>query len=224
MQVLELYSGTATFSKVARQLGHRATTVDNDADCEPDLWLDLSMRESADIIIEQLRDRVDCLWASPPCECFSVAAIGHHWDKTGKVHTPKTSRAEAALQMLGVLVYLITELRPKTWYIENPVGKMRMVAPYDHIPDYFTLHTVTYCQYGDDPGESGLPRMKPTDVWTNNHLWVPRQRCSPGAPCHEPAARGSKTGTQGRRTYLERSRLPLELCVEVLKASEEAMA
>ena len=57
------------------------------------------------------------------------------------------------------------------------------------IEDYIR-HTVSYCQYGSKI-------MKPTDIWTNCKEWNPRPICKPGAPCHERAGRGSKTGVQG---------------------------
>ena len=67
------------------------------------------------------------------------------------------------------------------------------------------------CQYGDD-------RAKPTDIWTNSNDWKPRPQCKNGNPnCHhQPAPRGSKTGTQGRKGSYERSIIPRELCLEVL--------
>jgi hypothetical protein len=69
------------------------------------------------------------------------------------------------------------------------------------------------CQYGDD-------RAKPTDIWTNSTDWVPKPVCHNGNKnCHhQPAPRGSKTGTQGRKGSYERSKIPHELCVEVLKS------
>jgi len=35
--------------------------------------------------------RPDVIWASPPCECFSVASIGHHWNADGTPKTPQTN-------------------------------------------------------------------------------------------------------------------------------------
>lgn len=63
------------------------------------------------------------------------------------------------------------------------------------------------------------PGMKPTDVFTNCKTWQPRPRCVKGSPCHEPAPRGSKSGTQGKANAHERAKLPKELCREVLKAA-----
>ena len=69
------------------------------------------------------------------------------------------------------------------------------------------------CKYGDD-------RAKPTDIWTNSKTWIPRPVCKNGNPdCHhQRAPRGSKTGTQGRKGSYERSKIPNELCFEILKS------
>jgi hypothetical protein len=57
--------------------------------------------------------------------------------------------------------------------------------------------------------------MKSTDWWTNSQDWKPRPMCKNGAPCHERAPRGSKTGTQGLKNAIERSRIPADLCNEI---------
>ena len=65
--------------------------------------------------------------------------------------------------------------------------------------------------------------MKPTDLWTNlieKELWTPLPMCKNGEPCHEAAPRGSKTGTQGLKNNYERSKVPQELCLEIIKVLE----
>ena len=71
----------------------------------------------------------------------------------------------------------------------------------------FRIVTVTYCQYGDR-------RMKPTDIVTNIPGWEGR-RCKNGDPCHEPAPRGSKTGTQGLKNAKLRGVIPPALFHEI---------
>ena len=78
--------------------------------------------------------------------------------------------------------------------------------------DVFLIrNTVTYCQYGDT-------RMKPTDIWTNCSIWKPRPMCSNGDTCHVAAPRGSRTGTQGMKNYVEKARVPYDLCKEILES------
>tara|TARA_R110002096_G_C14122024_1_gene680998 strand:- start:99 stop:479 length:381 start_codon:yes stop_codon:yes gene_type:complete len=105
------------------------------------------------------------------------------------------------------------------FFIENPRGMMR------HMPwmQEFTRYTVWYCKYGDD-------RAKPTDIWTNSTTWKPRPMCrnykydkETGAiidkHCHhESARRGAKTGTQGKKGSFNRSKIPQQLCEEILRS------
>ena len=69
-------------------------------------------------------------------------------------------------------------------------------------------------------------------------MWSPRKKCKTGGygsvvidgktwalnenggPCHEAAPRGAKTGTQGLKGDYERSKIPQELCEELVKAAE----
>jgi len=103
------------------------------------------------------------------------------------------------------IINIIININKNAYYIvENPRGKLRklnLINPYD-------LKTVTYCQYGDN-------RMKPTDIWTNAD-WLPKQICKNGDSCHEAAPRGSQTGTQGLKNDYEKSKVPEELCKEIL--------
>ena len=60
--------------------------------------------------------------------------------------------------------------------------------------------------------------MKPTDIWTNDKNWTPREMCFNGnKDCHHaPAPRGSQTGTQGLKGNYLRSVVPYNLCKEIL--------
>lgn len=80
-------------------------------------------------------------------------------------------------------------------------------------------HTVWYCQYGDD-------RAKPTDIWTNSKTWKPRPVCHNGnKQCHhERAPRGSKKGTQGRGNSYDRSKIPEQLCNEIIESLSKTKA
>lgn len=95
--------------------------------------------------------------------------------------------------MLEKTIEIIATSKPTYWFIENPRGMMRKVIDElfakHGITDY-ERHTVSYCQYGSKI-------MKPTDIWTNCKQWQSRVICKPGAPCHQRAGRGSKTGVQG---------------------------
>jgi C-5 cytosine-specific DNA methylase len=198
-QTVELFCGTKSFSEVAKTLGHATHTIDNDPRHEADV--------TADIRDVKVIPRTDVLWASPPCEAFSVAAIGRNWNPD---YTPKHVRAVAAQLIIKKTMSIIQEARPTWWFIENPRGMLRKLAWFDHVVrDMLGVrHTVTYCQYGD-------ARMKPTDIWTNAWWWTPKTACNNGDPCHEPAPRGARTGTQGIRGAGDRGRIPSGLFTEL---------
>ena len=206
MKILELFSGTESFSIVAKARGHQVFTIENNPDFNPSLCKNI-----LDVTIKDIPFKPDVIWASPPCTCFSVASIGKSW--CGNYH-PK--RTETALGMAYVLktLDLIKKLKPKYFFIENPRGVLRKMAFMDELP---IRNTVTYCQYGDT-------RMKPTDIWTNCSFWKPKPMCKNGDSCHTPAPRGSKTGTQGLNGSKDRSIVPEKLCLEILQCCEQLIA
>jgi hypothetical protein len=197
MKVLELFAGSCSFSNVAKEYGYETFTTDyNDFD-DIDYVTDILQFD-----YNELPYKPDIIWASPPCTYFSVASIGKHWNKD---NTPKSVEAITGMAIVNKTKEIINTLQPKYFVIENPRGKLRKLD----LLDSFNRVTVTYCQYGDN-------RMKPTDLWHNLN-WTPRPMCKNGMPCHVAAPRGSKTGTQGLKGAYERSKVPYELCKELLE-------
>ena len=203
MKVLELFAGSRSIGKAAESLGHEVFSSDINAFPGIDYLCDILMFDR-----KQMPFQPDMIWASPPCTGFSVAAIGHHWTGGRGAYIPKTETAKLGIELLRETLRIIDEINPKVWFIENPRGLMRKM------PELEGKHrkTVTYCQYGDS-------RMKPTDIWTNSRTWNPRPMCKNGAPCHEAAPRGSRTGTQGLKSNYERSKIPNDLCIEIIKSA-----
>ena len=200
MKILELFAGSCSFTNVAKELGHETFTTDYNNFDGIDYVIDILQFD-----YNELPYKPDIIWASPPCTYFSVASIGKHWNVD---NTPKSVEAVLGMKIVNKTKEIITTLQPKYFIIENPRGKLRKLD----ILSSYNRDTVTYCQYGDN-------RMKPTDLW-HNLDWTPRKMCKNGMPCHVAAPRGSRTGTQGLKGNYERSKVPRDLCLEILQLIE----
>jgi site-specific DNA-cytosine methylase len=210
MNIVELFSGTGNLSRIARDRGHSTFTLDMNEDS--DYPFDILTVSATELLQASGFDKVDMIWASPPCDGFSVITIGRMWTKEKYSYKPKHPTSKLGLELIHKTLEIIDELNPKVWFIENPRGMMRKM---EFMPKSRT--TVTYCQYGEE-------RMKPTDIWFSKSLrgiWKPKPPCSNGDTCHVAAPRGSQTGTQGIRGSKLRSKLPDALCLEVIQAAEE---
>lgn len=210
MKVLELFAGTRSIGKAFEKRGHEVFSVEWDKNFKDiDLYQDI-----AELTAQQVLERFghpDVIWASPDCTSYSIAAISHHRQKEEDGNLAPVSEYAKFCDVVNQHVLeLIHDLAPTYWFIENPRGGLRKMRFMSGLPRY----TICYCQYGDN-------RMKPTDIWTNHPDPKFKPMCHNGDPCHTPAPRGSKTGTQGLKDSVERSKIPDELCYHIVDICEE---
>ena len=204
MIVFDFFAGTGSATKAFEDRGHRVIKVELDPQFEAD-ERDILKLTAGELIHKY--GRPDFIWASPPCQSFSVASIGRHWTADKK---PKTAAARLAIELVSHTLSLIKELNPsKGWLMENPRGMLRKQPIMKDLP----RRTITYCQYGDN-------RMKPTDLWGYVDGWVSRPACKNGDKCHQSAPRGSTSGTQGIKGSKNRSMIPYELGEELANVLE----
>ena len=212
MNVLELFAGSRSISKASEDLGHNVFSSDINSFDGIDYAVDI-----LDFDINKVPFKPNLIWASPPCTTYSIAAISHHRPK----NKPLSDFAIKSDLIVKKTLEIIKELNPEFWYIENPRGMLRKQNFMKGIP----RTTVWYCTYGDN-------RAKPTDIWSNNiynifnpNGWKPRAECHNGnTNCHHEAApRGSRTGTQGVKGNYNRSKIPKELCLDILKQSSNEL-
>jgi site-specific DNA-cytosine methylase len=210
LNLLELFAGSRSVGRVAEQLNFNVFS------CDIEQFENINY--SIDILnfdVSKVPFVPHVVWASPPCTYFSVASIGKHWTED---HKPKTENAKHGVKIVKKTLEIIDyfkKINPALiFFIENPRGKLRKLNFIFSIPRV----TVWYCKYKDK-------RAKPTDIWSNNiktlfnpNGWQPRPECFNGnKKCHhEEAPRGAKTGTQGIKGNYKRSKIPYELCKEIL--------
>lgn len=214
MKILELFAGSRSIGKAAESFGYDVFSVDWEAYDGINLRIDIGHLKLQDVPFIP-----DMIWASPDCTTYSIAAVSKHRRNSIEPVSDYAIKCDAVNQHWISLIDEWLQINPDlVFFIENPRGMLR------HMPfmQRFKRHTVWYCKYGDD-------RAKPTDIWTNSNTWIPREECHNykydkdgniiNKHCHhESARRGAKTGTQGRIDSYNRSKIPSELCDEIIKS------
>lgn len=210
MIIYDFFAGTGSATKAFEDAGHTVIKV------ELDEYFDAHERDilqlNADYLINKY-GHPDFIWASPPCQKFSVASLWKYWEGSRGKSVPKHPAVYEALALIEHTIKLIENLQPrKGWILENPRGMLR----HQEIVKSYKRWTVTYCQYGDN-------RMKPTDLWGNLN-WTPRPMCRPRMSCHESSPAGTNAGGTGKlKNARLRSMVPYELGKEILGVIDESL-
>ena len=201
--IFDFFAGTGSATKAFEDAGHRVIKVELDEYFEAHERDILSL--NASYLIEKY-GQPDFIWASPPCQKFSVASLWKYWEGTRGNSVPKHPAVYEALALVEHTVKLMQSLNPtRGWIMENPRGMLRSQSVVKDLRRW----TVTYCQYGDT-------RMKPTDLWGTIE-WTSRAMCAPRANCHESSPAGTNAGGTGRlKNARLRSMIPYELGLEIL--------
>ena len=158
LNFVELFVGGGNVSKEFKDAGHNVFSTDmrqRKGVCEPTLRKNIMHVTLNDIPF----NKVHVLWASPPCDCFSKAAAGYHWNADG---TPRTQKCVDHLKILRKTLKLIERINPDYYFIENPDGKMK----YQKELVNFLIRTngkIIRLYYRD----YGFGSLKPTTIFTN---------------------------------------------------------
>lgn len=165
VHLMELFSGSGSVGNVARKLGWKVSSLDLDPASKATYEVDILKWDYKSVPIP------DIVWASPPCETYSIAATrwAHRSPKTGQAWSDNAVTADRVLSRLMLILRYWLKKKPTMRYvIENPHGYMRLM------PQLRGLHytTTSYNQFG-------WPIRKPTDFWSNVPLDLPPVRSNP---------------------------------------------
>jgi len=198
MKILELFSGTESFSNIARKRGHQVFTVDNNTKFNADLCKDILQVTKDDIPFKP-----DVIWASPPCTDYS--------------HAKRTGTSFITLSNMFVIkcLSLIISLNPEFWVIENPqTGTLKFQYFMYDLP--FT--DVSYCKYG-------CSYRKQTRLW--NNFEFSGEKCENKCDYFKDGKHINSVGN-GRSKYtskgfnkIEKGSVPTELCKKIMKSCEK---
>ena len=150
MKILELFAGTGSVGKVAKELGHEVISLDRDmeADIKTDI-LDWNYKTYEP-------NTFDLIWASPPCTEYSIAK------------TTGIRKIEQANEIVKRTLEIIEYFQPRYFIIENPqTGLLKKQVFMTDIP----FNDIDYCRYG-------LTYRKRTRLWNNISTWTPRPLCN----------------------------------------------
>lgn len=219
MKILELFAGSRSIGRNAESLGKQGEdisvfSVDWQKFDGIDLVMDIEHLTPAHIPFIP-----DLIWMSPDCATYSLLSLPHHRNGL-EPRSDYAKKCDKVNENALTLIDHYLNVNPRLiFYIENPTGILAQMPFMLGIPKT----RVWYCKYGDN-------RAKPTHIFSNNiysifnpYGWIPRPECFNGnTKCHHEAApRGSTTGTQGKKGKYEKSRIPDELCLDILRNAIE---
>jgi len=197
----DLGAGTKSVTNVALRRGWEVESIDK-------LW-------GQRIEDWEPKGHYNLIWASPPCEKFSIAGRFKHFEqfqtKDGIITLPRTKQGEEALDLTRQFINKARYSNADFHVIENPRGLMHKIWL------NVEWHLTWWCQWGDE-------RAKPTMLGGKlPEKMLPLPICKNSSPncSHARARRGSPTGTQGRKG-MARSMIPEAFSEALLTAIEEA--
>lgn len=197
---VELFSGSQAMSRTAEGYPNfegRTLTVDIDASTMPDLCADILELQPGDLPLSP-HSPLTVVWASPDCTQWSYARGARNEFREAN-HLELSEDAENAIKLVKHTLYLIEQLNPTYWFLENPFhGALK---EQDFMKKY-PYYDVTYCSYD-------YPFQKKTRIWGKFPPdWLPLNNCSHGRHQNIKTHKDAKA----------RSVIPAQLCQHVVAA------
>ena len=146
MKLLELFSGTGSVGKVAKELGYDVVSLDlKDANINTDI-LNWDYKQFN-------RNNFQIIWASPPCVEYSIAK------------TTGVRKIDYANSIVQKTIEIIRYFNPSVWFIENPQTGLLKHQEFMKDFDYFDID---YCKYGF-PYRKRKDMDEPKNLETEDH-------------------------------------------------------
>ena len=109
---IDLFAGTGAATEVLKERGWEVIRVEIDPRFEADFG------DVKDFVWRK-KDRVDFLWASPPCYEFT---------KTFMPWYRQNAPSQEAIELVFEVFRIVRETRPRFWIMENVVGAQRWIG------------------------------------------------------------------------------------------------
>ena len=204
MKLLELFSGTGSVGRPFRDNGWDVVSVDLDGRFDAEIQTDIRTWDYTQA------QTPDVIWASPPCELYSIAARG----------VRDLGRAdELVARALEIISYFTARNPDLLWFMENPdSGKLKNRPVVQNLP----FVVLDYCMYG------GQGYRKRTRLWSNS-AFVPKPLCCLTCNARKHGNRHWFVAQQGGKRFKDNAlspgfstdtlhALPRELCVAIFAA------
>lgn len=215
--LLELFKGTGSVGKVAKKMGYNVISVDMEEKYKPTYVTDILDFDYKSI------PTPDIIWASPPCNTYSLMINMNTTNRPRKNHPPFTALTEqgktadkVVKRTLEIISYFKQKNPKLKWIIENPDGFLKQMPFMKGLP----MTTTTYCMYGDrTTSRNGIKgtRWKPTNFWNNFDLKL-KPRCTHNInkePYHTPKSL-PHISIMDTKNLDERYKIPSKLIKEML--------
>jgi hypothetical protein len=170
MTALILFEYSGVFTNLYREMGYNAIQIDTE------LGIDIH-----DFDYKKYND-VEVVLAFPPCTHFAVS--GARWFESKDKNNPEYLQ-QSILNVRKVLE-IVDYHKPKTWFIENPIGRIeRCVPELKYLPKW-TFEPYQFAYYSETPdleaytkktclwGYFRVPKPKPIEpILGTEKIWKP---------------------------------------------------
>ena len=124
--MIDLFSGLHGASAAFTENGWGVISIEKNRDLEATYHMDVLREKDQIIEILSKLERIDFLWASPPCHDFS---LGFSAPRSVAAREERLDLYEPDMSTVLATIEIIESVRPRYWAIENVQGACRYFMP-----------------------------------------------------------------------------------------------